>query len=283
MHVRNPVEWGVDQIRSAGTAIESIGRVGHPSADPPIVRRITAADLGDALARGVDDFAAFRTDVAFLGVIYPLVGLVLARLVFGYEVLPLLFPLASGFALIGPVAAVGLYEMSRRREAGGDVSWADAFEVVHAPSFGAILRFGLLLMAIFLAWLYAAVAIYNVTLGPDQPVSIGAFVHDVVATDAGWALIGLGVGVGFLFAVIVLAISVVSVPLLLDRDIGVAAAIRTSLRAVAANPGPMAAWGIIVAAGLVIGSIPLFVGLIVVMPVLGHATWHLYRKLVARD
>jgi uncharacterized membrane protein len=283
MHIRNPVEWGVDQIRSAGTAIESIGRVGHPSADPPIVRRITAADLGDALARGVDDFAAFRTDVAFLGVIYPLVGLVLARLVFGYEVLPLLFPLASGFALIGPVAAVGLYEMSRRREAGGDVSWADAFEVVHAPSFGAILRFGLLLMAIFLAWLYAAVAIYNVTLGPDQPVSIGAFVHDVVATDAGWALIGLGVGVGFLFAVIVLAISVVSVPLLLDRDIGVAAAIRTSLRAVAANPGPMAAWGIIVAAGLVIGSIPLFVGLIVVMPVLGHATWHLYRKLVARD
>jgi uncharacterized membrane protein len=283
MHIRNPVEWGVDQIRSAGTAIESIGRVGHPSADPPIVRRITAADLGDALARGVDDFAAFRTDVAFLGVIYPLVGLVLARLVFGYEVLPLLFPLASGFALIGPVAAVGLYEMSRRREAGGDVSWADAFEVVHAPSFGAILRFGLLLMAIFLAWLYAAIAIYNVTLGPDQPVSIGAFVHDVVATDAGWALIGLGVGVGFLFAVIVLAISVVSVPLLLDRDIGVAAAIRTSLRAVAANPGPMAAWGIIVAAGLVIGSIPLFVGLIVVMPVLGHATWHLYRKLVARD
>jgi uncharacterized membrane protein len=281
MHIRNPVEWGVDQIRSAGTAIESIGRVGHPTEAAPTVRRITAADLGDALARGVDDFAAFRTDVAFLCVIYPLVGLVLARLVFGYELLPLLFPLASGFALIGPVAAVGLYEMSRRREAGGEVSWADAFEVVRAPSFGAILRFGLLLMAIFVVWLNAAISIYNLTLGPAQPVSVGAFIHDVFATDAGWALIGLGVGVGFLFAVIVLAISVVSVPLLLDRKIGVALAIRTSLRAVAANPGPMAAWGLIVAAGLVVGSIPLFVGLIVVMPVLGHATWHLYRKLVA--
>ncbi len=281
MHVRNPVEWGVDQIRSAGTAIESIGRAGHRTEDPPIVRRITAADLGDALARGVDDFAAFRTDVAFLCVIYPLVGLLLARLVFGYELLPLLFPLTSGFALIGPVAAVGLYEMSRRREAGGEVSWADAFEVVHAPSFGAILRFGLLLMAVFVVWLNAAIAIYNLTLGPAQPASVGSFVHDVFATDAGWALIGLGVGVGFLFAVIVLAISVVSVPLLLDRDIGVALAIRTSLRAVAANPGPMAAWGLIVAAGLVIGSFPFFVGLIVVMPVLGHATWHLYRKVVA--
>jgi uncharacterized membrane protein len=281
MHVRNPVEWGVNQVRSAGTAIESIGRAGHPTEEAPAVRRITAADLGDALARGVDDFAAFRTDVAFLCVIYPLVGLILARLVFGYELLPLLFPLASGFALVGPVAAVGLYEMSRRREAGGEVSWADAFEVVHAPSFGAILRFGLLLMAIFAVWLNAAIAIYNLTLGPAQPVSVGAFVHDVFATDAGWVLIGLGVGVGFLFAVIVLAISVVSVPLLLDRDIGVALAIRTSLRAVAANPGPMAAWGLIVAAGLAIGSVPLFVGLIVVMPVLGHATWHLYRKVVA--
>jgi uncharacterized membrane protein len=283
MHVRNPVEWGVDQIRSAGTAIESMGRAGHPTEEAPAVRHITAADLGDALARGVDDFAAFRTDVAFLCVIYPLVGLLLARLVFGYELLPLLFPLASGFALIGPVAAVGLYEMSRQREAGGDVSWADAFEVVHAPSFGAILRFGLVLMAIFVVWLNAAIAIYDLTLGPAQPVSLGAFAYDVFATDAGWALIGLGVGVGFIFAVIVLAISVVSVPLLLDREVGVALAIRTSLRAVAANPGPMAAWGLIVAAGLVVGSIPLFVGLIVVMPVLGHATWHLYRKLVAPD
>jgi len=281
MHIRNPVEWGVDQIRSAGTAIESMGRAGHRTEEAPAVRRITAADLGDALARGVDDFAAFRTDVAFLCVIYPLVGLVLARLVFGYELLPLLFPLASGFALVGPVAAVGLYEMSRRREAGGEVSWADAFEVVHAPSFGAILRFGLLLMAIFVVWLNAAIAIYDLTLGPALPVSVGGFVHDVFATDAGWALIGVGVGVGFLFAVIVLAISVVSVPLLLDREIGVALAIRTSLRAVAANPCPMAAWGLIVAAGLAIGSIPVFLGLIVVMPVLGHATWHLYRRVVA--
>jgi uncharacterized membrane protein len=282
MHIRNPVEWGVDTIRSAGTAIESISRSEHRVQEPPAIRHIALAELRDALLRGVDDFAAFRTDVAFLCVIYPLVGLVLARLVFGYDLLPLLFPLASGFALIGPVAAVGLYEMSRRREAGAEVSWADAFGVFHAPSFGAILLFGLMLMAIFVLWLNVAIGIYDVTLGPDQPASVGAFIRGVFMTEAGWAMIGVGVGVGFLFAVFVLAISVVSVPMLLDRDAGLGIAIQTSLRAVAANPGPMAVWGFAVAAGLVIGSIPLFIGLIVVMPVLGHATWHLYRRAVAR-
>jgi uncharacterized membrane protein len=281
MHIRNPVEWGVDQIRYAGTAIESMGRAGHRTQEAPTVRRITVLDLGGAIARGLDDFAAFRTDVAFLCVIYPIVGLVLARLTFGYEMLPLLFPLASGFALIGPVAAVGLYEMSRRREAGAEVSWADAFGVFRAPSFGAILLFGLLLMAIFLVWLNVAIAIYDLTLGPEPPASVGAFVHDLFATDRGWMLIGVGNGIGFLFAVLVLAISAVSVPLLLDRDVGLAAAVWTSLRAVAVNPGPMAVWGLVVAAGLVIGSIPLFLGLIIVMPVLGHATWHLYRRVVA--
>jgi uncharacterized membrane protein len=286
-HIRNPLEWGADQLKSAEQALE---RAGHSLRSPaetrdaplPAVRKIELADLADVLASGVRDFGAYRTDVIFLCIIYPLAGLVLARLAFGYDMLPLVFPLASGFALIGPVAAVGLYEMSRRREQGVDINWADAFGVVRAPAFGAILVLGLLLLAIFLLWLAAAYAIYLVTLGPEPPASIGSFVRDVFTTGAGWALIVVGCGVGFLFAVLVLTISVVSFPLLLDRDVGLYKGVATSVRAVLVNPVPMAAWGLIVAGGLVIGSIPVLLGLIIVMPVLGHATWHLYRKVVPR-
>jgi uncharacterized membrane protein len=281
MHIRNPVEWSVDQLRSAGHAIEAAGRARYGVQTAPAIRRIGIRDLIDCLRRGLKDFAASRTDVVFLAFVYPLAGLVLARLAFGYDMLPLVFPLISGFALIGPLAAVGLYEMSRRREHGAEPSWADAFGVAHTPSFPAIVGLGVVILALFLLWLGAAMAIYNWTLGPEPPASVSAFSHDVFTTGAGWALIGIGIGVGFVFAVLALAIGVVSFPLLVDRDVGFDMAVATSVRAVMANPVVMAVWGLIVAGALVLGSAPLLLGLIVVMPVLGHATWHLYRKLVA--
>jgi uncharacterized membrane protein len=285
MTIRNPIEWSLDQFRLAAFAVESAGRAiggtGEDVDSPPLaVRRITLADIRDVLASGFDDFLTFRTDVVFLCVMYPVIGLVLARLAFGYDMLPLLFPLASGFALIGPFAALGLYEMSRRREEAARTTWPNAFGVVRSPAFGRIAVLGLLLVVIFLLWLATAASIYGFTLGPEQPASMGSFVRDVLTTGPGWAMIGLGVGVGFLYALLVLMISAVSFPLLLDRNVALVTAMWTSARAVVVNPGPMSVWGLIVAGGLVIGSIPLFLGLIVVMPVLGHATWHLYRKLV---
>jgi uncharacterized membrane protein len=286
MTIRNPMEWVADESRHAGQAIRSASHSLYPTeevvrAGLPEVRRITAADIRDVLAKGIDDFTANRTDVIFLCVLYPILGLVFARLASGSSTLPLLFPLVSGFALVGPLAGVGLYEMSRLREQGVDGGWTAAFGVVRSPSFGSIVLLGLLLAAIFVIWLLAAEAIYLLTLGPQPPASIAAFAHDVLTTPAGWVLVVVGVGAGFMFALLVLAISVVSFPLLLDRKVGVDYAVRTSVRAVVANPGPMALWGLIVAASLVIGSIPLFFGLVIVLPVLGHATWHLYRKMVS--
>ena len=247
---------------------------------PATIRHIRLGDLGAALRQGLADFTANRTDVLFLCLVYPVIGLVLGRLASGYNMIPLLFPLVSGFALVGPIAAIGLNEMSRRREMGAEIGWTDAFAVLRAPSIGAIALLSLVLLCLFLAWLWAASAIYDSTLGPLPPLSMTAFVQDVLTTHAGRVMIGVGMLVGFLFAVVVLAISVVSFPLLLDRHASFLDAITTSLRAMLANPGPLAAWGLIVAVGLVLGSLPMFLGLIVVMPVLGHATWHLYRKLI---
>jgi uncharacterized membrane protein len=244
------------------------------------IRRITIDDLKDALARGADDFYAMPTHAIILCVIYPVVGLIAARLAFGYSVLPLLYPLVTGFALIGPLAALGLYELSRRREAGLDASANHALDVVESSSIGAIIALGLLLMGIFGLWVAVANALYDAEFGYATPTSIAGFMHDVITTKAGWTLIVLGNGVGFLFAVVVLAVSAISFPLLLDRDVGAAVALLTSLRAVARNPLTMSVGGLIVALALFVGSLPFFLGLPVVVPILGHATWHLYRKLI---
>jgi uncharacterized membrane protein len=248
-----------------------------------VVRRISLSDLRYALTRGIDDFTAVPSHALFLCVIYPLLGILLIGLTLGNSLLPLAFPIAAGFALIGPLAAIGLYELSRRREAGLDSSSGHALDVLHSPSLGAIIALGVLLMAIFLIWLVVAQALYIAIFGYTPPASIAQFVHDVLTTTPGWTLIIVGTGIGFLFAALVLSISAISFPLLLDRDVGAAVAVYTSLRVMAANPIPMALWGLIVAALLVIGSIPFFVGLTVVMPVLGHATWHLYRRTVEPD
>jgi uncharacterized membrane protein len=249
----------------------------------PTVRRIGLADLKDALARGIDDFMAMPSHAVFLCLIYPIVGVLLGWLTFGYGLMSLLYPLIAGFALLGPFAAIGLYELSRQRERGLAADLTHAFDVFHSPSFGAIAALGLLLMTIFIMWLAVAQAIYVADFGYAPVASIGEFARWVFTTPEGWALIIVGNGIGFLFALVVLTISVVSFPLLLDRDAGTLEAVLTSCRAVRANPMIMAIWGLIVAGTLVLGALPFLVGLAVVMPVLGHSTWHLYRKVVEPD
>jgi len=248
-----------------------------------VVRRISPSDLYHSLARGIDDFTAMPSHAVFLCVVYPLLGVFMIAMILGNSWLPLAFPIAAGFALVGPIAAIGLYELSRRREAGLDTATSHAFDVLYSPSLGAIVALGVLLMAIFLIWLAVAEAIYVANFGYGAPASLVQFADDVLHTRAGWNLIIVGTGAGFLFAVVVLTISAISFPLLLDRDVGAAVALATSIRVVAANPVTMGLWGLIVAALLVVGSIPFFLGLTVVMPVLGHATWHLYRRAVEPD
>jgi len=252
-------------------------------ASTPVIRKLSLSDLRQALRLGWEDFKAVPSHAIILCVIYPLLGLALARTVLGYSVLPLLFPLAAGFALLGPFAALGLYELSRRRERGEEASAWDAIDVLRSPSFGAMLGLGTLLLALFVTWVATAQAIYIAVFGYQGATGISDFVQRVLTTPQGWWLIGVGCGVGFLFALVALCFSVVSFPMMLDRHAGAGEAMVTSLRVVAKNPFTIAAWGLIVAALLVAGSLPFFVGLAIVIPLLGHATWHLYRKVIAPD
>ena len=252
-------------------------------ATAPIINTIELSDLNQALRLGWEDFKAVPSHAVILCVIYPVLGLALARTVLGYSVLPLLFPLAAGFALLGPFAALGLYELSRRRELGQGASAWDAIDVLRSPSFGAMLGLGTLLLALFVTWVATAQSIYVAAFGYVPAADIPDFAGRVLTTPQGWWLILVGCGAGFLFALVALCVSVVSFPLMLDRHAGAVDSIVTSLRAVAQNPLPMAVWGLIVALLLVAGSLPLFLGLAVVIPLLGHATWHLYRKVIAPD
>ncbi|MER9798716.1 DUF2189 domain-containing protein [Mesorhizobium sp. M0142] len=246
----------------------------------PTVRRISTEDLIDALRLGVEDFWAKPSHYVFLCLIYPVVGLILTQWTSGSNAIQLIYPLMSGFALVGPFAAIGLYEISRRREFGMDTSWWHALDVRHSPALPAIAVIGIMLLVLFLLWLFTAQSIYTSLYGNRPPTSIVGFIREVLTTSKGWTLILLGNLAGFAFAAIVLATTVVAFPLLLDRDVGAVSAVETSARAVMTNPLQMALWGLMVAVLLVIGSIPLFAGLAVVMPVLGHATWHLYRRVV---
>jgi uncharacterized membrane protein len=253
----------------------------------PTIRRISLTDVRAALREGYDDFRANPTHLIFLCLIYPVMGLLLGRMASGSDSLPLIYPLIGGFALIGPLASVGLYELSRRREQGQTVSVSNALDIFASHRLAAILMLGVAFVAIFLVWLGVAQAIFDATMPAGSTESIGEMFNVVTTTTAGWRLMIVGTGVGLVFAIVALTIGVVSFPLLVDRDLGgtsleqAVAAIRTSVAATKANPVAVAAWGLIVAASLAISVATLLVGLAVLMPILGHATWHLYRKLVA--
>lgn len=247
------------------------------------VRTIGASDLTDALRNGWHDFMDMRGDIIFLALLYPLIGIVAATASLGGPLLPLFLPIAAGVGLLGPVAAVGFYEMARRREIGLTSNWAHFLNVRKRPSFDEIASLSGLLLAIFGLWLFAAGAVYVALFGWHQAASVGEFLTQIFTTGRGLALIVIGGAVGTMFAALVLAVSVISMPMLVDCDVSASDAVNTSIRATRENPVIMVRWGVIVAALLVAGSIPLFIGLAVVLPWLGYSTWHLYTRVVDRS
>jgi uncharacterized membrane protein len=259
------------------------------------VRSLTNADVRWALNQGWDDFKAKRGDLIVLPFIYALVGVLVSLLAFNVNLLPLVFPLVSGFALLGPAAAVGYFELARRREVGVDSRWRHFLDPIMGRSRTPIAALTIMLVLLFITWVGAAYMIYGATIGtlePTTPIGFGLvklapvtpddFVRDLFGTRQGLEMIIVGNLFGAIFAVVTLAVSAFSFPMVVDKDVDPLVAVLTSVKAFQRSPVVMIGWGIRVAVILFLAALPLFVGLMVALPVLGYATWHLYTRAVER-
>ncbi len=285
MRAQNPFFWPFQQIANAMVSFgQSSDRAYWDEAavarTKPIIQRIGFSDLTAALAEGLADFGKTRADAVLLVLILPVVGVCAALLASGDGYADLIFPLFSGFVLISPITAFSFYEMSRRLEIDQKAGWRDALGLFSSPAIGSVVLLSLVLVSLFILWISAAHFLFVAFSGRQHALGLGVMLLHIVTHLRGYGLIASGFGVGFLFAVVVLAISVVSFPMVLDRPEGVVSAIATSLKAFVLNVGPLLAWGLLVSLGLLVGCLFALVGLVIVLPVLGHATWHLYRRLV---
>ncbi|MDO6797640.1 DUF2189 domain-containing protein [Shimia thalassica] len=282
--IGNPLSWSAKAIAGSGRAAEDIAtHLGSDARVSPRVHRLEVRDVFRALRLGLDDMMWFRTDVVALVAVYPLIGVLLSVMAFEMALLPAVFPMATGFVLLGPVAAIGMYALSKLHEAGESPSISNTMQLLKARTTGPVIVLAGYLVAVFALWMVCAMWVYGATLGPEPPVSVGQFVTDALTTPRGWSMIWIGCGIGVIFAGLVLVTSLVSFPMLVDRPVGLPVAVTTSVRVAVKNPLVTAVWGVTIAFGMFLGSLPIFIGLILVLPVLGHATWHLYRKAVSFD
>ncbi|MDA1370563.1 MAG: DUF2189 domain-containing protein [Proteobacteria bacterium] len=247
------------------------------------INRIGLRDLWQSLREGYDDYGAKPSSIALLILFYFLFALVFSLFAFGQEMRYLVFPMVAGFNLIGPIVAIAFFEMSRRREKGLDMNWRSSFRFIHTHSFAPILALSFLMMVLYVSWVYMAELIYFGLFGENPPSSMADFINQVLTTRRGGALIAYGNFVGFLFAFAAMALSVVAFPLALDKPVTAMTAITVSIKAFSLNVYVLAVWGIVVVVFIALGAALFLIGLAVALPILGHATWHLYRKIVVNQ
>ncbi|GLH78870.1 membrane protein [Bradyrhizobium sp. SSBR45G] len=246
----------------------------------PVVRRITTADIAEALTQGLRDFQAQPLFGLAFGLIYVLGGVSIVLCVTAFGMVYLAYPLAAGFALLGPFVAIGLYEVSRRRELGQPITYGAIWRTI--TSRGEIAWMAFVTVFFFVIWMYQIRLLIALLLGLNASFSsFKEFMTVVLTTNEGLLFLVIGNLDGAALSLVLFSLTVVSFPLLLDRDVDFVTAMITSVRAVVASPGPMIGWAAVITVLLIVSALPYFLGLLVTVPVLGHATWHLYRRIVA--
>jgi len=246
----------------------------------PVVRRIGAADIAEALGQGLRDFQAAPLYGLAFGALYAGGGIVILLSLTAFGMVYLAYPLAAGFALLGPFVAIGLYEVSRRREAGQPISMHGIWSTV--ISRGEIGWMAFVTLFVFVIWMYQVRLLIALLIGLNASFSsLNEFMTVVLTTNEGLLFLAIGNVVGAALSLILFSLTVVSFPLLLDRDVDFVTAMITSVRAVVTSPLPMIGWAAVIVVLLIVSALPYFLGLLVTLPLLGHATWHLYRRIVA--
>jgi uncharacterized membrane protein len=244
------------------------------------VNEIAVSDIWFSIRLGWRDFMQQPSHYFFAIILYPFIGIVLWLWASESNTVQLIFPMMTGFALLGPFIAIFLYEISRRLENGLDTSWGQIFLVIYSPAVRDISILSIMLLGLFVTWMISANILFLSLYGPEYPTSLLRFLIEVILTPRGWVLIILGNGIGVCFALIALCSTVVAFPILIDTRISAIRAVQVSMLAVRMNPIPLILWGLVVSLGLLMGVLCVMVGLIIAFPVFGHASWHLYRRVV---
>ena len=248
----------------------------------PSINPITRDDIQAAFKAGLADFQRAPMYGLFFGFAFSIVGIAIAWTLFMGEAGVWIFPIAAGFPLLGPFAAVGIYEVSRRLETGEELGWAPILSAGFRQKNSQLPLFAVFTVFSFLVWIVLARVVFAVSFGTSAMTNVMSS-FDLFFTGSGIVMLFVGTIVGAALATLLFSVSVIAVPLLLDRDIDVITAMITSFSATLENRDAMLYWGAIVAAATVVAMLPLFLGMILVFPALGHASWHVYRKVIGPD
>jgi len=249
----------------------------------PVVRKITKDDVVEALAAGLRDFKSAPVYGLSIGAFFAIGGILVIATAAALGMSYLSYPLAAGFVLMGPFAAVGLYEISRRLQTGEPVTWGGIFSTMWAQKGRELSWMAFVVLFIQIMWMYQVRLLLALFLGFQSFASFAEFINTIVGTPEGLMFLAVGHAVGAILSLILFSLTVVSFPLLMEQDRDFITAMITSVKAVATSPGPMIGWALVVTITLVVSIIPGFIGLVVTLPILGHATWHLYKKCVEAE
>ena len=246
----------------------------------PATRDVSVSDIKAALSAGFSDFLTRPLLSGFFGLIYAAFGIFFVAGLVWLDRIWMIIPVAVGFPLVAPFAAAGLYEISRRLQKGESFTWSDIFLVIRRQRNRELGWMAFVTLFIFWIWIYQVRLLLAIILQNQSFSTFDGFLTTILTTYNGFIFLGIGTLVGAFLSTALFTVTVISMPLLLDREIDFVSAMVTSIKAVFQSPVVMIGWGFIIAVTMLLSMVPAFLGLIFTLPILGHTTWHLYQRAV---